>query len=182
MRFAHRWRLANRRTVIRLINSGSAASSGMPFDLLLRSLHPKDLMPIRRQHLWLYPIDWRELSASIRFRRAKGRCEHCDGRWWDEERQTWRNGQGRPVALLQAPGSITEARTTRVILATAHLQQPPAEPSPRFASGVTFCMTAKSTGAGGGSCIGCGGPWATCSRGHTGRYRTAVAYPAALRL
>ncbi len=111
MRFAHRWRLANRRTVIRLINSGSAASSGMPFDLLLRSLHPKDLMPIRRQHLWLYPIDWRELSASIRFRRAKGRCEHCDGRWWDEERQTWRNGQGRPVALLQAPGSITEART-----------------------------------------------------------------------
>jgi len=34
-------------------------------------------MPIRRQHRWLYPIDWRELSATIRFRRAKGRCEHC---------------------------------------------------------------------------------------------------------
>ena len=33
-------------------------------------------MPIRRQHLWLYPIDWRELSLLIRFRRAKGRCEH----------------------------------------------------------------------------------------------------------
>ncbi len=54
-------------------------------------------MPIRRHHRWLYPIDWRELSASIRFRRAKGRCEGCgrphgrvvlhlgDGRWWDEE-------------------------------------------------------------------------------------------------
>ncbi len=34
-------------------------------------------MPIRRQHRWLCPIDWRELSATIRFRRAKGRCEHC---------------------------------------------------------------------------------------------------------
>ena len=29
-------------------------------------------MPIRRQHRWLYPIDWRELSASISFRRARG--------------------------------------------------------------------------------------------------------------
>jgi hypothetical protein len=29
-------------------------------------------MPIRRHHRWLYPIDWRELSASIRFRRARG--------------------------------------------------------------------------------------------------------------
>ena len=54
-------------------------------------------MPIRRHHRWLYPIDWRELSASDRFGRAKGRCEGCgrphgrvvlhlgDGRWRDEE-------------------------------------------------------------------------------------------------
>ena len=34
-------------------------------------------MPIAREHRWLYPIDWRELSAFIRFGRAKGRCEHC---------------------------------------------------------------------------------------------------------
>ena len=34
-------------------------------------------MPIAREHRWLYPIDWRELSNLIRFRRAKGRCEHC---------------------------------------------------------------------------------------------------------
>ena len=34
-------------------------------------------MPIRWHHRWLYPIDWRELSASIRFRCAKGRCEGC---------------------------------------------------------------------------------------------------------
>jgi hypothetical protein len=54
-------------------------------------------MPIRPQHRWLYPIDWPQLSAVIRFKRAKGRREHCarphgklvchlgDGRWWDEE-------------------------------------------------------------------------------------------------
>ena len=35
-------------------------------------------MPIRWQYRWLYPIDWRELSAAIRFRRAKGRCEGCE--------------------------------------------------------------------------------------------------------
>ena len=27
------------------------------------------VMPIRRHHRWLHPIDWRELSASIRFRK-----------------------------------------------------------------------------------------------------------------
>lgn len=71
-------------------------------------------MPIRRQHRWLYPIDWRELSATIRIRRAKGRCEHCgrphletvkhlgDGRWWDEVRRTWRDGRGHRVAGLPA--------------------------------------------------------------------------------
>ena len=35
-------------------------------------------MPIRRELRWLYPIDWRELSIAIRFKRAKGRCEGCD--------------------------------------------------------------------------------------------------------
>ena len=100
-------------------------------------------MPIRRQHLWLYPIDWRELSASIRFRRAKGRCEHCgrphgktvqhlgDGRWWDEARHTWRNGRGRPVGRLQAPDGTMATRTTRVVLATAHLDHDPTNNRPR---------------------------------------------------
>ncbi len=37
-------------------------------------------MPIRRHHRWLYPIDWRELSASIRFRRAKGDARAAAGR------------------------------------------------------------------------------------------------------
>ena len=58
-------------------------------------------MPIRRQFRYLYPNDWPQLSAVIRFKRAGGRCEICgrphgrqvkhlgDGRWWDEDRQSW---------------------------------------------------------------------------------------------
>ena len=34
-------------------------------------------MPIRPEHRFLYPIDWRELSMAIRFGRAQGRCESC---------------------------------------------------------------------------------------------------------
>ncbi len=95
-------------------------------------------MPIRRHHRWLYPIDWRELSASIRFRRAKGRCEACgrphgrivqhlgDGRWWDEQRHTWRDGAGKPLRRMKPPHSIVErVRLTRTVLATAHRDHDP---------------------------------------------------------
>ncbi len=97
-------------------------------------------MPIRRQHRWLYPIDWPQISASIRFGRAKGRCEHCgrphgqvvvhlgDGRWWDDEAATWRNGQGRAISGLLGVVPSTEkgtALTTRVVLAAAHLDHDP---------------------------------------------------------
>ena len=34
-------------------------------------------MPIRPQYKWFYPIDWPQLSAVIRFERAKGRCQRC---------------------------------------------------------------------------------------------------------
>lgn len=34
-------------------------------------------MPIWREHRFYYPIDWLQLSAVIRFGRAKGRCEGC---------------------------------------------------------------------------------------------------------
>ena len=97
-------------------------------------------MPIRPQHRWLYPIDWPQISDSIRFARAKGRCEHCgrphgrsvfhlgDGRWWDEEVGTWRNGQGRALSSLPAHAPLPEdpiARTTKVVLAAAHLDHDP---------------------------------------------------------
>jgi hypothetical protein len=34
-------------------------------------------MPIRPEHRFFYPIDWRELSMAIRFGRAQCRCESC---------------------------------------------------------------------------------------------------------
>jgi hypothetical protein len=94
-------------------------------------------MPIRPQHRWLYPIDWQQLTDMVRFERAKGRCEHCkrphgkivchlgDGRWWDEDEATWRDDRGR--ALRKAPPAPLpdHAPTTRVYLATAHLDNNP---------------------------------------------------------
>jgi hypothetical protein len=67
-------------------------------------------MPIRPEYRWLYRIDWKQLSAVIRFEWAKGRCQGCgrphgrivchlgDGRWWDAERQAWRDGEGSTEA------------------------------------------------------------------------------------
>ena len=90
-------------------------------------------MPIRREHRFFYPIDWRELSALIRFRRAGGRCEVCgrphgrvvyhlgDGRWWDAETLTWRDGVGRAGRVhLGALDVLGIVRRTRVVLAAAH--------------------------------------------------------------
>jgi hypothetical protein len=97
-------------------------------------------MPIRRQYRWFYPIDWPQLSAVIRFGRAKGRCEHCrrphgclvfhlgDGRWWDDEAATWRSGKGRALSSLPAYPSVPDddaILSTKVVLATAHLDHNP---------------------------------------------------------
>ena len=113
-------------------------------------------MPIAPEHRWLYPIDRGELSAFIRFGRAKGRCEHChrphgrdvlhlgDGRWWDEDVGSWRDGQGRGVRRLPSPDELartqpgfagieppTPVRITRVVLASAHLNHDPGDNRPR---------------------------------------------------
>jgi hypothetical protein len=94
-------------------------------------------MPIRPQFKWLYPIDWPQLSATIRFKRAKGCCEGCcrphgrivqhlgNGRWWDEERLIWRDGRGRPLPRLKVAADAPGTRSTRVVLATAHLDHDP---------------------------------------------------------
>lgn len=94
-------------------------------------------MPIRRQHRFFYPIDWRELSAIVRFERARGRCERCgrphgqtvahlgDGRWWDVERGAWRSGRGRVLRSLAPLTGETVVRFTKVTLATAHLDHDP---------------------------------------------------------
>ena len=91
-------------------------------------------MPIRREHRIFYPIDLPQLSAVIRFRRAGGRragcrCPHgenpvChlgDGRWWDAQAGSWRDGAGQVVCLaVNADDVLGVVRTTRVILAAAH--------------------------------------------------------------
>jgi hypothetical protein len=99
-------------------------------------------MPIRRELRHFYPIDWPQLSALIRFGRAKGRCERCgrphgrtvhhlgDGRWFDAEAGVWRNGRGREVAP-PAYGEYERLRRTRVVLAAAHLDHDPGNNRPR---------------------------------------------------
>lgn len=94
-------------------------------------------MPIRPELRWFYPIDWPQLSRAIRFGRAQGRCETCrrphgrlviclgDGRWHDSEAGYWRTGQGRCCAP-PSPAELGRQRTTRVVLAAAHLDHNPA--------------------------------------------------------
>lgn len=113
-------------------------------------------MPIAPEHRWFYPIDWPELSNLVRFRRAKGRCEHCRrphgcdvlhlgyGIWWDEEAAIWRDGRGRGLRYLPAPDALPIDQpgfagieppslflTTRVVLASAHLNHDPSDNRPR---------------------------------------------------
>ena len=108
-------------------------------------------MPIRREHRFFYPIDWPQLSAVIRFGRAKGRCEGCgrphsqtvvhlgDGRWWDEEAASWRDGAGAIVCLAVGTDDVLGiARTTRVVLATAHRNHDTADNGP--ANLAAFCQ------------------------------------------
>ena len=71
----------------------------------------------------------------IRFERAKGRCERCGrphgrqiqhlGDGWDEDERTWRNGRGRALARLVLSGDGVAIRTTRIVLAAAHLDHDP---------------------------------------------------------
>jgi hypothetical protein len=47
-----------------------------------------------------------------------------DGRWWDEVRQTWRDGRGRAIPS-PAPAEQQPVRTTKVVLAAAHFDHDP---------------------------------------------------------
>jgi hypothetical protein len=94
-------------------------------------------MPIRRELRPLYPRHWTELSRQVRFERAGGECERCrrphglvlrclpDGRWFDPRLGTWRDRRGRPARWPDLE-DLTKQRTTRVILAAAHLNHNPA--------------------------------------------------------
>ena len=129
----------------------------MHFPLLsLRQVTHRLGMPIAPEHRWLYPIDWPELSRMIRFRRAGGRCERCrrphgrdvlhlgDGTWWDKEATVWRDASGKRVRYLPSPDQLrpvqitfagadvpSRIRTTKVVLASAHLNHDPCDNRPR---------------------------------------------------
>ena len=63
----------------------------------------------------------------------------ADGRWWDEERRLWRDGQGRRVpapALLERAGLAT----TKVVLAAAHLDHDPSRCGPRHRNLKALCQ------------------------------------------
>jgi 5-methylcytosine-specific restriction endonuclease McrA len=93
-------------------------------------------MPIRQELRYLYPPHWCELSQRVRFERAGGTCQTCgrphgktvralpDGRWFDPERRTWRNARGRVVRWPDLEQAI-QMRSTRVVLAAAHLDHDP---------------------------------------------------------
>jgi hypothetical protein len=99
-------------------------------------------MPIRKEIRGFYPIDWSELSAVIRFERAKGRCEGCgrphgktiwhfgDGRWFDPDAATWRNDRGREIVWPDYASYKGRLQATRVVLATAHLDHDPTNNRP----------------------------------------------------
>jgi hypothetical protein len=108
-------------------------------------------VPIRPELRHLYPIDWPQVSRWVRFVRAGGRSEACrrphgrtvlrlgDGRWWDEERRLWRDGQGRQVpapALAEREGLAT----TKVVLAAAHLDHDPSRCGPRHRNLKALCQ------------------------------------------
>ena len=96
--------------------------------------------------LGFYPIDWPQLSASIRFRRAGGRCEKCgrphmqrvcqlaDGRWYDADAHRWRDDRGRSVRTnLPPPFEIPPElglRVVYVVLACAHISDDLSDCSP----------------------------------------------------
>ena len=76
------------------------------------------------------------LSARVRFERAGGRCQGCgrphlvalrclpDGRWFDAAAGTWRDRRGRQARWPDLVEGI-RLRTTRVVLAAAHLDSDP---------------------------------------------------------
>ena len=115
-------------------------------------------MPIRPELRWYYPIDWKQISATIRFDRAGGRCEQCarphgatitqvpDGAWFDPAAGTWRNDHGRETRWPDIE-AYAGRRVWRVVLATAHLDHDPGNCRPRNLK-------------------------ALCQRCHLGHYRT----------
>lgn len=106
-------------------------------------------MPIRRELRPFYPPSWQTLSRQVRFVRAKGLCQQCGrphgqvvrvlpgGRWFDAARNGWRDGRGRNAPFPDLVEAIA-MRSTRIVLAAAHLDHNPA--NNRFSNLRAFCQ------------------------------------------
>jgi hypothetical protein len=100
-------------------------------------------MPINRQNRFFYPIDWPQLSHTIRFKRARGICERCgrrhlsrvrilpDGRWLDASTGgTWRDRLGHQCTWPDMV-EISRSKFSRVVLACCHKDANPGNNHPR---------------------------------------------------
>lgn len=76
-------------------------------------------MPIRPENRALYPDDWKDISAHIRFERAEGRCE-CTGECGEHDGQRCeaRHGEAHPVT------------GAKVVLTVMHLDHDPTNNDP----------------------------------------------------
>lgn len=93
-------------------------------------------MPIRREHRFLYPIDWPLISRRIRFDRANGRCEACgrphgtrvlqlaNGHWLDPDTGCWRTDSGEPAPVPDLM-ELAAACRKQVRLAACHRTHEP---------------------------------------------------------
>lgn len=77
-------------------------------------------MPIKPENKALYPSDWNEISAGIKFGRAGGRCE-CVGECGVAHGGRCKNQHGEPAADNGKP----------VVLTTAHVDHDPTNCDPR---------------------------------------------------
>jgi hypothetical protein len=73
------------------------------------------------------------MDATIRVRATASDTEGhpvLTKRWWDEDERTWRNGRGRALPRLARVGDDIAVRTTRIVLAAAHLDHDPTNNQP----------------------------------------------------
>ena len=112
-------------------------------------------MPINRDNRFFYPIDWPQLSYTIRFKRARGICERCgrrhlarikvlpDGRWLDASAGgTWRDYQGHHCSWPDIV-DISAGKMSRVVLACCHKDSNPGNNHPaNLAAWCQWCRLA----------------------------------------
>lgn len=86
-------------------------------------------MPINPELKHLYPKNWREISRRIRFERAGGKCERCAAphNKWRRSDSDYFYDSLEDAALGAVNIHEDEAKLTRIVLTTAHLNHDPTD-------------------------------------------------------